>query len=186
VYGPGRLSPHSSLRLAFQWPSATEAGPLPKPDRPPAAGAAGRRTGRKATPSDASLPLLRRSHDDHRRVDPDPAGLPTSMGRQLTIIPRAPSVQRSASVCRTAARLVLWPIVPERRRAQQYQWFDQYKPADRPVNDTAMTANNLLPDLSTRSGKVDLPKCHPPLRLNPHSAKQPAPSLSPASMRSDQ
>ncbi len=144
AYGSGRLSPHSSLRPACQWPSTTEAGSVPKPARRPTAGAAGGRTGRKATTSDASLPLLRRSHDDHRRVDPDPAGLPTSMGRQFMIIPRAPSVERSASVCRAAARLVLWPIAPERGKAQQHQRFGRGKPADRGVRATATTGSYLL------------------------------------------
>ncbi len=153
-HGSGQLSPHSSLRPACQRPSATEAGPVPKPARHPAAGADGRRTGRKATTFGAALLLLRRNHDDHRRVDPAPARTSASMERQFMIISCAASLQRSASACRGAAGRMLCPIVPERRKAQHHQGFGRCKPADRGVKDTANTGKTLLPNLSTCSSKA--------------------------------
>ena len=150
----GGLSPHSSLWSACQWPSATEAGLMPKPARRPAAGTPDRRTGRKAANFGAELSVLQRCHDNHRRVDAVPAGLPIGMGKQFMIIPHAPSAQPSASACRAAAKLVLWPIVPERGKAQHHQSFHRRKTADRSVENTAMTTNNLLPNLLTRSGRA--------------------------------
>lgn len=88
------------------------------------------------------------------------------------IISRAASLQRSASACQRAAVRAL----ANRARAT-FRSMQSSRPA---VNDTADTGKNLLPDLSTGSARLNRAKRHPPLRLNPQSAKQPAPGLNPA------
>lgn len=47
--------------------------------------------------------------------------------------------------------------VRERRKTQQHQGFGRCKPADRGVKDTANAGKNILPDLSTGSGKGSTP-----------------------------
>lgn len=146
-----RLPSHSSLRSACQWSSASEAGPLSKAAQRPAARTAGRRTGGRANSCGTSMPLLRWSHDNHRRVDPTPACLPTSMGRQFMTMPGIRSAQRSASACRAAAGATLWPITPVAHKKNRRLVSEPSQPADRAPQNILYAALVLLPHQSTRS-----------------------------------